>query len=47
MDKREKKYVFFKKLKLKDIKNISQDKEAEILIKNIATMTNKKIEKIE
>ena len=31
---------FFKKLKLKDIKNISQGKEAEILIKNIATMTN-------
>lgn len=38
---------FFKKLKLKDIKNISQGKEAEILIKNIATMTNEKAEKIE
>lgn len=38
---------FFKKLKLKDIKNISQGKEAEILIKNIATMTNEKVEKIE
>lgn len=38
---------FFKKLKLKDIKNISQGKEAEILIKNIATMTNERIEKIE
>lgn len=38
---------FFKKLKLKDIKNISQGKEAEVLIKNIATMTNEKVEKIE
>lgn len=38
---------FFKKLKLKDIKNISQGKEAEVLIKNIATMTNEKLEKIE
>ena len=38
---------FFKKLKLKDIKNISQGKEVEILIKNIATMTNEKVEKIE
>jgi hypothetical protein len=38
---------FFKKLKLKDIKNITQGKEADILIKNIATMTNEKQEKIE
>lgn len=38
---------FFKKLKLKDIKNISQGKEADILIKNIAVMTNQKQEKIE
>jgi len=38
---------FFKKLKLKDIKNITQGKEADVLIKNIATMTNEKQEKIE
>ena len=38
---------FFKKLKLKDIKNITQGREADILIKNIATMTNQKQEKIE
>jgi len=38
---------FFKKLKVKDIKNITQGKEADVLIKNIATMTNEKQEKIE
>jgi len=38
---------FFKKLKLKDIKNITQGKEADVLIKNISTMTNEKQEKIE
>ncbi|HSQ97341.1 MAG TPA: hypothetical protein VLL98_01335 [Rickettsiales bacterium] len=38
---------FFKKLKVKDIKNITQGKEADVLIKNISTMTNEKQEKIE
>jgi hypothetical protein len=38
---------FFKKLKLKDIKNLSQGKEIDTLIKNIAIMTNQKQEKIE
>jgi hypothetical protein len=38
---------FFKKLKLKDIKNLSQGKEIDVLIKNIAIMTNQKQEKIE
>jgi hypothetical protein len=38
---------FFKKLKLKDIKNLSQGKEIDALIKNIGIMTNQKQEKIE
>jgi hypothetical protein len=38
---------FFKKLKLKDIKNLSQGKEIDTLIKNISIMTNQKQEKIE
>jgi hypothetical protein len=38
---------FFKKLKLKDIKNLSQGKEIDALIKNISIMTNQKQEKIE
>jgi hypothetical protein len=38
---------FFRKLKLKDIKNLSQGKEVDVLIKNIALMTNQKQEKIE
>jgi hypothetical protein len=38
---------FFRKLKLKDIKNLSQGKEVDILIKNISIMTNQKQEKIE
>jgi hypothetical protein len=38
---------FFKKLKLKDIKNLTQGKEIDTLIKNISIMTNQKQEKIE